>query len=118
MRFLMQAAINMAVFLACALLFPTGFYLDNMLVAAVAAIILAVLNGFIKPVLLILSLPLLVVSLGSFSLIINAAMLEMTALFVPGFGFSSFWWSLVIALMLTLANLVFMDQKNIHIRRQ
>ncbi|MBS9338331.1 phage holin family protein [Fructobacillus sp. M2-14] len=118
MRFLMQAAINMAVFLACALLFPTGFMMNNMMVAAVAAVILALLNQLVKPMLLILSLPLLVFSLGSFSLVINAVMLEMTALFVPGFGFASFWWALVVALLLTLCNLIFMDQTNIHIRRQ
>ncbi|MBS9334442.1 phage holin family protein [Fructobacillus sp. M1-13] len=117
MRFIMQAAINMAVFLACALLFPNGFILENMLAAAIAALVLAALNQLLKPALLMVALPLLVLSLGAFSLVINAAMLELTAYLVPGFAFANFWWALLVAVLLTVANLIFMDRTHIDIRR-
>lgn len=118
MRFIMQAAVNMAVFLACSLLFPSGFILANMSAAAVAAVVLAALNRLLKPLVIFLSLPLLILSLGAFSLIINAAMLEVTSWLVPGFGFESFWWAFLIALLLTVANLIFVDRESIEIRRQ
>ncbi|MFC4760260.1 phage holin family protein [Fructobacillus durionis] len=118
MRFIMQAAINMAVFLACALIFPSGFILANMTAAAIAALVLAALNQLVKPLLMILSLPLLIISLGAFSLIINAMMLELTAWFVPGFHFESFWWAFLVALFLTIANVIFMNPTHIQIRRQ
>lgn len=117
MRLIMQAVVNMAVFLACALLFPSGFILANMTVAAMAAVVLAFLNRLLKPLLILLSLPLVIISLGAFSLIINAAMLELTAWLIPGFGFESFWWAFLVALLLTLANLIFVDQGSIQIRR-
>ncbi|MBS9337663.1 phage holin family protein [Fructobacillus parabroussonetiae] len=118
MRFIMQTAINMAVFLACALLFPNGFILENMTVAALAAIVLTILNRLLKPVLMTLALPLVIISLGAFSLIINAALLELTAYFVPGFAFTSFWWAFLVAVLMTVANLIFMDQTRIEMRRQ
>ncbi|MBS9336263.1 phage holin family protein [Fructobacillus papyrifericola] len=118
MRFIMQTAVNMAVFLACALIFPNGFILENMTVAAVAALVLTILNRLLKPVLKVLALPLLIVSLGTFSLIINAALLELTAYFVPGFAFESFWWAFLVAVLMTVANLVFMNQTRIEMRRQ
>lgn len=117
MRFIMQAAINMAVFLACALLFPNGFVLANMTTALVAAVLLAVLNRLIKPILVFVSLPLVVISLGFFLLIINTALLELTAHIIHGFAFASFGWAMLVAILLTLANFLFMGQAKISVRR-
>ncbi|GAP02799.1 putative membrane protein [Fructobacillus pseudoficulneus] len=117
MRFIMQAAINMAVFLACALLFPNGFILANMATAAGAAIVLAFLNRLIKPLLVFVSLPLVVLTLGFFILVINTILLEITAHLIHGFAFASFGWAMLVAILLTLANFIFTGQKEITIRR-
>ena len=68
-----------------------------------AALLLGILNAFIRPVLLLLSAPLILLSLGFFILIINALLLYLVPTFVPGFsidGFgSAFWGAIVIGLV-------------------
>ncbi|GAP00020.1 phage holin family protein [Fructobacillus ficulneus] len=113
MRFVMQAAINMAVFLACALLFPNGFILANMATAAGAAVILALLTRLVKPVLVFVSLPLVVLTFGLFMLVINTLLLELTAHLIHGFAFASFGWAMQVAVLLTVADFTFMGKHKI-----
>ena len=68
-----------------------------------AALLLGILNAFVRPVLLLLSAPLILLSLGLFILVVNALMLYWVPTFVPGFhveSFSSaFWGAIVISLI-------------------
>jgi putative membrane protein len=64
-----------------------------------AALLLGILNAFVRPVLLILSAPLILLSLGFFILIVNALMLYWVPTFVPGFhvdGFGTAFWGAII----------------------
>jgi putative membrane protein len=70
-----------------------------------AAAILGVLNTMLRPVLLVLTLPLTVVSLGFFALVINAFMLKMTGWLLSGFQVQGFWTSLGAAVVLSLISL-------------
>ena len=69
----------------------------------IAALVLGLLNVFVKPLLQLLSLPFIVASFGFFLLVINALLLKLTAWLVPGFHVAGFWpavgGSLVISLM-------------------
>ncbi|MEM6512312.1 MAG: phage holin family protein [Pseudomonadota bacterium] len=67
-----------------------------------AAIILGLVNGFVRPVAFLLTLPLTVVSLGLFLLILNAAMFGLAALFLDGFSVSGFWAALFGAIVVSL----------------
>ena len=74
--------------------------------AFVTALVLGIINAFIKPVLVILTLPLNVLTLGLFTFIINALLIMLTGIIVPGFEVASFWWALSFGLILSLVNFV------------
>ena len=83
------------------------FYVTSVWTALVAAIVLAILNALIKPILVFLSLPITILTLGLFSIVINGLMLELTARFVgPGIHFSSFWAAMLIALIMSICNTI------------
>jgi len=67
-----------------------------------AAAMLGILNAFLRPVLLILTLPINILSLGLFTFIINALMLKMASGVIPGFDIRGFWTALFGALIITL----------------
>jgi len=67
-----------------------------------AAAMLGILNAFFRPVLLILTLPINILSLGLFTFIINALMLKMASGVIPGFDVRGFWTALFGALIITL----------------
>ena len=82
MNFWQRTLITVLVFLATAGFFPTYFHVSSVWIACLAAIILGLLNMFVKPLLVILSLPITVMTLGIFYLFINAFMLELTSFLV------------------------------------
>ncbi len=75
--------------------------------AIVAAIVLGALNMVIRPVLLVLTLPINLLTLGLFSLVINAALVLLASLMVPGFTVTGFWQALLFAIVLAVVNWVF-----------
>lgn len=80
------------------------------------ALVFGLVNAIIKPILMLLALPLLLVTLGLFTLIINAGLLLLTArltdaLMVSGFG-AAFWGSLVVSVVSMLLNAVLTDDKD------
>jgi len=75
--------------------------------ALVAAVVLGALNLFIRPILLILTFPITVITLGFFSLVINALLVMLAAALVPGFVITGFWTALFFALVLAVINWVF-----------
>jgi putative membrane protein len=70
--------------------------------AVVLAIVLGVLNTFIKPVVKLLALPITIITLGLFSLVINAVFILLAAMIVPGFAVAGFWWALAFSIILSL----------------
>ncbi len=91
---------SLAVFLAAYLL--PGIHVDNYVEAILVAVVLALLNGFVKPVLIILTIPFTVFTLGLFLLVINAAMVLLAAHFVEGFHVDGFWWALLFSIVLSV----------------
>jgi putative membrane protein len=74
--------------------------------AIIGALVLGAVNAVVKPIMIALTLPLTVLSLGLFLLVINALMLGLMASLVPGIRVQGFWPALVGSLVLTLLNLV------------
>jgi putative membrane protein len=62
---------------------------------------------FIRPILILLTLPITVLTLGLFSLIINALLVLLASLIVPGFSVDGFWTALLFAIALAVINWVF-----------
>ena len=72
--------------------------------ALIAALVLGIINVFIKPILLALSLPINIFTLGLFTFVINALLVLLTSAVVPGFLVENFWWALLFGLVLGLVN--------------
>jgi putative membrane protein len=72
----------------------------------VAGLVFTLVNFFLKPVLAILSIPLIVATLGVFYLLINVFMLYLTHLLVSQFTIASFWWAVLAALIVSAVNML------------
>lgn len=81
-----------------------GFAFDTFGTAAIAALILGLVNAFVRPVLFILTLPLTIVTLGLFLFVINAIMLWLVGFLVPGFIVAGFLPALLASVVLTLVS--------------
>src|SRR3972149_3975714 len=103
MSILVNWLISSMVILAAAYLLP-GIHVEGFFTALVVALVLGIINATLKPVLLILTLPLTLLTLGLFALVINALMVMLTAAIVPGFNVDSFWWALALSLVLSILN--------------
>lgn len=103
----MQALINILVsaiaVVASAYVLP-GVKVDSFTTAVVVAIVLGVVNTFIKPVLVLLTLPITVVTLGLFLFVLNALIIIVVSEIVPGFKVDGFIWALIFSLVLSLVN--------------
>ncbi len=91
---------SLAVFLTSYLL--PGIEVDTYITAIWVAIVLALLNGFLKPLLVILTIPATILTLGFFLLVINAAIIMLADHFVDGFVVNGFWWALLFSLVLSV----------------
>lgn len=75
--------------------------------AIIVAIVIALLRLIVKPILIILTLPVTIVTFGLFLLVINAIVILLAAHFVSGFEVSSFWWALLFSLLLSILQSLF-----------
>ncbi|MGD1808409.1 phage holin family protein [Dapis sp. BLCC M126] len=81
-----------------------GVRIDSIPAAAVAAIILGLVNAIVKPVLTILTLPLTILSLGLFLLVVNGISLSLAGYFTPGLEVDGFWPAVIGAIVLSLVS--------------
>ena len=82
------------------------FHYRSIVTLFIAAAVLGLLNAIVRPILVFLTFPLTIVTLGLFLIILNALMLELTAWLVPAFRIDSFGWACVGAIVLALISLV------------
>lgn len=74
--------------------------------ALVAAVVLGAINAFIKPLLILLTLPVNILTLGLFTFVINALLIMLTSAIVPGFKVDGFLTALLFSLVLSIVNVV------------
>jgi len=79
-----------------------GVHLSGFFAALVTAAILGLVNGILRPVLFIFTLPLTILTLGLFTFVLNALMVLLAAAIVPGFTVDGFWWAVGFSLVLSL----------------
>ena len=103
MRLLLGWAINALALMALPYLLP-GVQLRGFGSALIVALLLGLLNTLIRPVLLVLTLPINVLTLGLFTLVINGLMFWLAARLVGGFEVAGFWWAVVGALAYSLVS--------------
>jgi putative membrane protein len=80
----------------------SGVHIDKFTTALLVAIVLGILNAIIKPIIVILTLPITIFTFGLFLFVINAAIILIAAKFVPGFKVDGFWWALLFSFLLSL----------------
>ena len=104
-KFALRAVIA-AVGLWLATLLISGLQIADPVTLILAAVLLGVINAFVKPILVILTLPITILSLGIFLLVINAAMLGLVAWLLPGFTISGFGSALLGAIVVSITGLI------------
>lgn len=75
---------------------------NGILTAILTAAVLSLLNSLLRPVLVLLTLPVTILSLGLFLLVINAGLVLLAAKLIHGFSVDSFWWALGFSLLLSI----------------
>jgi putative membrane protein len=81
-----------------------GIDVEDGTAAVIGALVLGFANAFIRPILVVLTLPITFLTLGLFIWVVNAFMLKLTAAFVPGFKVEGFWAAMVGSLLLGILN--------------
>lgn len=100
--FLIRAAFAAAGLWLAAKVVP-GVRVDDLETLVIAALLLGVVNALVKPVLVFLTLPLTLLTLGLFLIVINAAMIGLVALFLDGFQVAGFVPALLCWVVVTVA---------------
>ena len=93
---------SLAVFITAYVL--PGVVVASFMVALIVAVVLGAINTFIRPLLIVLTLPITVLTLGVFILVINALLILLVDWLVAGFDVRNFWWALLFSLVLALVS--------------
>lgn len=101
--FLVMAAAMMTLSMSGVL---PGFSVDGFQAALVGAVVLALANALLKPVLFLLTLPFTIMTLGLFLLVLNALMLWITARVVPGLHLQGAFTTLIASVLLSLVGMI------------
>lgn len=95
-----------------------GIHVDDFWAAIVLAFILAVLNAIIKPILIILTLPITILTLGLFLFVINAFMILLADNLMDHFSVDGFWWALLFSLLLSIVTSILYKEEGPKPREQ
>lgn len=79
-----------------------GIHIDTFWTAIVFAVILAILNIFVKPLIILLTLPVTILTLGLFLFVINAVVVLLASRFVNGISIAGFGWALLFSFLLSI----------------
>jgi putative membrane protein len=101
MAYVLSWLINAVAILIAAYLLP-GINVSGFWAALVLALVLGIMNTILKPILIILTLPVNILTLGLFTFVINALLVLLAAAIVPGFAAAGFWWALLFSLVLSV----------------
>lgn len=94
-----------AAFMALSQVLP-GFHVSGWVPAILGAVILAAANTIVKPILFVLTFPLTLLTFGLFLLVLNAAMLKLTAWFVPGVSVDGWRTAIIAGLLLSVVSMI------------
>jgi len=103
MSALISLLLSTVAVLVAAYILP-GVHVSGFLTALVVAVIFGIINAFIFPLLLILTLPINILTLGLFTFVIMALLVLGVSAIVPGFQVDGFWWAMAFALVLAIIN--------------
>lgn len=104
MRIILKLLISAAIIMITSYILP-GVHIDTFLTALIVAVVLALLNFFVKPLLIFLTIPFTILTFGLFLLVINALIILLAShLIGHRFMVDGFWWALLFSILITLFN--------------
>ncbi len=106
MKLVLRLLLTAAAVVILAKVLP-GVSIDSYVTAIMVAVVLGLLNFLVKPVLIVLTLPITLITLGIFLLFINAIIILLADSFIAGFDVSNIWWALLFSLLLSFLQSVF-----------
>ena len=110
MKFLISLLLNgLTVFAASAIL--AGVYIEGFVTAIIVALLLTIVNGFIRPIITFLTLPVTILTLGLFLLVINGVMVLLVDGLLSNFRVDGLIWAMLFSLVLSIFNLFIGDIK-------
>src|SRR5512140_1609671 len=103
MKLIFRLAINVVALLVVEYLVP-GFHLASIWTGVVAAIVIGLVNTFIRPILQLIALPISILTFGITAVIINVLLLWGSSKLVPGFEIATFWTAFFASILLALVS--------------
>jgi putative membrane protein len=80
----------------------SGIHIDSATTLLLAGVLLGLVNAVVRPIAIVLTFPITILTLGLFLLVVNAAMLGLVALLLPGFSIDGFWAAFFAALLVSI----------------
>ena len=105
MKTILHFLVSTIAILITAYILP-GVHISGLGAAIVLAVVLAIINIFLRPILILLTLPITVMTVGLFVLFINGFLIMLASYIVPGFKVDNFWWALLFSIVLTIVNFI------------
>ena len=102
MRFILRLLITAAVAYGLSLILTPHIRIDSFVTAIIFSLVLAFLNAIVKPILIILTLPITIITLGIFLLVINVLMVILAGKLVSGIHIDGFLWAFIFGILLSL----------------
>ena len=106
MRWIINFLITAVVVFILSKLLEPHVVINSFTTAIIFAIVLALLNAIVKPLLIILTLPLTIITLGLFLLVINVLIILLADKFVPGIKIDGFLWAFIFGLLLSIVSTI------------
>lgn len=103
MRIILRWLIMAAAVLIAAYIIP-GVTIASFFSALWVALFLGIVNVLLRPILILITLPINILTLGLFTFVINAALILLASYFVTGFQVAGFWWALVYGIVLSIVH--------------
>jgi putative membrane protein len=113
MKFLIKILVTSLAVLFSAYLLP-GISVDYYTTAILVALVIALLNTFLKPLLVLLTIPVTVLTLGLFLLVINAFIILLTSELINGFRVDGFWWAMLFSIILSVVTSILESLAGVH----
>ncbi len=82
----------------------SGIQIDSFITALIVAVVMAVLNVTLKPLLILITIPLTVITFGLFLLVVNVLVLYAADALIDGFHIAGFWWALAFSILVSFVN--------------
>ena len=117
MSFFGRLVVNALVVVGCSYLLPGITFEGGVWHLLVVALLIAILNAIVKPILIFLTIPITIVTLGLFLLVINAGMIMLADRLSSHFDVANFWWALAFSLILSIVSSFFQREERKHRER-